>query len=202
MNKAVFLDKDGTISKDVGYLDDPAKLEVFPYSAKAIKMLNDAGFKVIVVSNQAGIARGLLTEDTLQAIDKKIHKIILNSGGVIDAIYYCPHHPEHGIHPFKKQCENRKPNPGMLLRGKKEFDLDMSKSYLIGDKLSDIEAGYNAGVKTILVKTGYGVEHAKNDKLKKLKPVWIAENLLDAVEWIIKKDSSYSGAQLTEEGNH
>ena len=188
MNKAVFLDKDGTISKDVGYLNDPAKLEVFPYSAQAIKMLNDAGFKVIVVSNQAGIARGHLTENILQAIDKKVHKTILNSGGVIDAIYYCPHHPEHGVHPFKKACENRKPNPGMLLRGKKEFDLDMSKSYLIGDKLSDIEAGNNAGVKPILVKTGYGAENAKKPELAKLNPAHVAENLLKAAEWIIKNE--------------
>ncbi|MBU0686752.1 MAG: HAD family hydrolase [Candidatus Margulisbacteria bacterium] len=188
MNKAVFLDKDGTINEDVGYLDDPAKLTVFPYSAQAIKILNDAGFKVIIVSNQAGIARGILTEDIYQAIDKKTHKIILQDGGIIDASYYCPHHPEHGIHPYRTKCENRKPNPGMLKKGEKEFDLDLSKCYMIGDKISDIQAGHNAGVKTILVKTGYGKDHVNNPKLKELNPVFIGENLLEAAEWIVKNE--------------
>ncbi|MFA4858584.1 MAG: D-glycero-beta-D-manno-heptose 1,7-bisphosphate 7-phosphatase [Candidatus Margulisiibacteriota bacterium] len=186
MHKAVFLDKDGTINKDVGYLDHHTKLKVFPYSAKAIKMLNAAGYKVIVVSNQSGIARGFLTEGALQAIDKKLSKEILSGGGIIDAIYYCPHHPEHGIHPYKRNCECRKPATGMLKQAQKRFDLDLSQCYMIGDKLSDIEMGFNAGIKSILVKTGYGAEVANNPALAKLKPSFVGENLLTAAEWITK----------------
>jgi D-glycero-D-manno-heptose 1,7-bisphosphate phosphatase len=185
MNKAIFLDKDGTINEDVGYLEHHTKLKVFPYSARAIKMLNAAGYKIIVVSNQSGIARGILTEGILQAIDKRLNKEILSGGGRIDAIYYCPHHPDHGHHPYKKACECRKPATGMIKQAQQRFDLDLSQCYMVGDKLCDIELGVNAGVKPILVKTGYGAEVALDPALKKLKPVYVADNLLAAAEWIV-----------------
>ena len=114
MNKAVFLDRDGTIIEDVGYLNSPDQIQFIPGSIEAIKKLNLAGFKVIVVTNQAGVARGLIAEDMLQTIDKTLAKQILSGGAHLDGIYYCPHHPDHGLYPYKQNCNCRKPNPGML----------------------------------------------------------------------------------------
>lgn len=114
MNKAVFLDRDGTIVEDVGYMNSPEQIQFIPGSIEAIKILNEAGYKVVVISNQAGVARGLVTEDMLQTIDKTLHKWILNGGAHLDGIYYCPHHPEHGVYPYKQACECRKPHPGLI----------------------------------------------------------------------------------------
>lgn len=188
MNKAVFLDKDGTINVDKGYIDHYHKIDLLPNSAGAIKSLNSAGFKVIIVSNQAGIARGYFGEDTLQAIDKTLQKKLLCHAAYYDAVYYCPHHPEFGIYPYKKECECRKPSPGMLIKAAEDFDLDLSESYMIGDKASDIEAGKRAGCKTILVLTGYGEESKKNLP-DGSKPDHVAKDLLEAANWVVAAKS-------------
>src|SRR3989338_5479575 len=141
MNKAVFLDRDGTIIEDIGYLPSPDKIEFIPGSIAAIKILNEAGYKVIVITNQAGIARGIFSEDMLQSIDKVMHKWILNGGAHLDGIYYCPHHPEHGVYPYKQECECRKPHPGLIKKAQRDFDIDLSQSFMVGDKATDIEAG-------------------------------------------------------------
>ncbi|MBU0573656.1 MAG: D-glycero-beta-D-manno-heptose 1,7-bisphosphate 7-phosphatase [Candidatus Margulisbacteria bacterium] len=182
--KAVFLDKDGTISRDVGYLNDPDKLEIFPYSAAAIKMLNNAGYRVFVISNQAGIARGLLTENILQAIDKKMIRTLLGQGAIIDAVYYCPHHPQHGTYPFRKECDCRKPGSGMLKKAVKSYDIDVAASFMVGDKKTDIDAGKDLGVKTILIHTGYGKDEEKKFAPGN-RPDHVADNLFEAVKWIL-----------------
>ncbi|NQU16782.1 MAG: HAD family hydrolase [Candidatus Saganbacteria bacterium] len=182
-NKAVFLDKDGTINEDKGYIDHPMKIDLLPNSAKAISLLNQATMRVLVVSNQAGVARGYFGEDMLQAIDKTIQKKLLASHAYYDGIYYCPHHPEFGHYPYKKDCECRKPNPGMLLKAADEYGLDLKDCYMIGDKDSDLEAGRRAGCKTVLVLTGYGEETQKN--LNGHRPDFIAQDLLEAVNWIL-----------------
>ncbi|MCX5750060.1 MAG: D-glycero-beta-D-manno-heptose 1,7-bisphosphate 7-phosphatase [Candidatus Saganbacteria bacterium] len=188
MHKAVFLDKDGTINEDLGYINDPRDLKLIPGSAEAIKMLNDAGYKVIVISNQSGIARGYIQENMIQTLNKILHKHILNGGGHVDSIYYCPHHPEIGLHPYKKNCDCRKPSPGMLKRGAKEHGIDLSQSYMIGDRVSDIEAGKNAGCKTILTLTGYGKEEQKALHEKQITPDHVAKDLLEAVKWVLSND--------------
>jgi D,D-heptose 1,7-bisphosphate phosphatase len=187
MHKAVFLDKDGTINEDLGYIADPEDIKLLAGAGEAIKLLNQAGYKTIVISNQSGVARGRFTENTLQYLNKVLHKQILGGGGFLDYIYYCPHHPEIGIHPYKTECECRKPKPGMIKRGAREHNIDLSASYMIGDKDSDIEAGKNAGLKTILVLTGYGKDTLIALEAKKITPDHIANDLLEAVKWLLKQ---------------
>ena len=187
MNKAVFLDRDGTINEDIGYLNHPSQLKLLPKSAEAIKLLNEAGFKIITISNQSGVARGILTEDMLQTIDKKLQKEVLKGGGYIDGMYYCPHHPEHGVYPYKLECECRKPHNGLIKKASKEYGIDTKISYMVGDKLSDIETGKKSGTKTILVLTGKGKKASESKEIKELEPDHIAKNLYDAVKWILKK---------------
>lgn len=184
MNKAVFLDRDGTIVEDVGYLNSPEQLQFIPGSIEAIKMLNEAGYKVVVITNQAGVARGLITENMLQTIDKTLHKWILNNGAHLDGVYYCPHHPEHGVYPYKQVCECRKPHPGLIKRAHRDLKIDLAQSYMVGDKASDIEAGKRAGTKTVFVNTGRGPE--EKPKLKE-KPDHMSDNLRQAVNWILSK---------------
>jgi len=188
MNKAVFLDKDGTIIEDVGYLSSPNDLKLIPGSAEAIGLLNKSGYKVIVVSNQAGIAKGYLTEDVLQSIDKRLQKELLKRGAFLDAILYCPHHPEHGVYPYKMVCECRKPGPGLIKDAEKFYNIDSSSSYMIGDKLTDIKAGENAKIQPILVLTGMGKESSEDENFRAFNPVFIAKDLLHAVKHIINGD--------------
>ncbi|MFH1362501.1 MAG: HAD family hydrolase, partial [bacterium] len=131
MHKAVFLDRDGTIIEDVGYLNNPNDIKFIPGSIEAIKQLNKTGYKVIVITNQSGVARGLIAEDMLQTIDKTMQKHILSGGAHLDAIYYCPHHPDHGHYPHKQNCKCRKPNPGMLKKAAKDHNIDLNQSFMI-----------------------------------------------------------------------
>lgn len=182
MNKAVFLDRDGTIVRDVGYMNTPEQIQFIPGSIEAIKKLNEADYKVVVITNQAGVARGLITEDMLQTIDKTLHKWILNGGAHLDGVYYCPHHPEYGVHPYKQECECRKPHPGLIKRAQRDMDIDLSQSYMIGDKATDVEAGKRAGTKTVFVTSGRGQE--EKQKIKG-QPDHIAGDLISAVNWIL-----------------
>jgi D-glycero-D-manno-heptose 1,7-bisphosphate phosphatase len=186
-NKAVFLDRDGTINVDYGYLNHSDQMDLITGAGEAIKKLNEAGYKVIVVSNQAGIARGLASEDQVQSCNKTLQKKVLNEGGIIDAIYYCPHHPEHGTHPYKKKCDCRKPEPGQVQAAEKKFNLDLSKSFMVGDKTTDIELGKNAGLKTVFVLTGKGEGEEPKLAEKKLKPDHKAPSIVEAIEWILSK---------------
>jgi D,D-heptose 1,7-bisphosphate phosphatase len=183
VNKAVFLDRDGTIVEDIGYLNNPQQIQFIPGSIEAIKKLNEAGYKVVVITNQAGVARGLITEDMLQTIDKTLHKFILNGGAHLDGVYYCPHHPEHGVHPYKQECECRKPHPGLIKRAHRDLNIDLSQSFMVGDKATDIQAGKRAGTKSILVESGRGL--GEKARLKQ-KPDYIAKNLLQAVDWLLE----------------
>lgn len=181
-NKAVFLDRDGTIIEDLDYLNSPKQIKFIPGAIEAIKKLTSAGYKIIIISNQSAVARGLLTEDMLQTIDKIIHKTVLHGGGHIDGSYYCPHHPEHGIYPYKQECECRKPHSGLIKRAAREHALDLSASFLVGDKVSDIETGKRVGIKTVFVLTGHGREE---QSLLKEAPEQVANDLPEAVKWIL-----------------
>ncbi len=181
-SKAVFLDRDGTLIEDSGYISSPAQIKFIPGAIAAVKQLNEAGYKVVIISNQSGVARGLLTEDMLQTIDKTIHRHVLSGGGHIDASYYCPHHPEHGVYPYKQECDCRKPHPGLIKRAVRDKNLETAGSFMIGDHHADVETGKRAGVKTIFVRTGHGPEEEK--KLKE-RPDHIAGDLAEAVRWIL-----------------
>jgi len=153
---AVFLDRDGTIVREAGYLRSPAQLRLLPGAAAAIRRLNGAGFAVIVATNQSGIARGMLTEEDLALVNGALQRRLARRGARVNACYFCPHHPEVGSPKYRRRCRCRKPAPGMLLRAAKDLDLDLARSFAIGDSARDLLAGRNAGARAILVRTGYG----------------------------------------------
>ena len=154
MTKACFLDRDGVINEEVNYLHDPAKAVLIPGAAAAINRLHAAGYLAIVVTNQAGVAKGLYEEKDIRAVHDRIAELLAADGAEVDAFFYCPHHPD-----YTGACGCRKPSPGMLLAAAAQYDIELDKSLLVGDRLSDIEAGRAAGCQAVyLVATGYGAE--------------------------------------------
>jgi D-glycero-D-manno-heptose 1,7-bisphosphate phosphatase len=151
---AVFLDRDGTINREVDFLSDPTELELLPGAAQAIARLNEAEWAVVVVTNQSGIARGFLDEERLAEIHGALETLLEMEGAKLDAIYFCPHHPTVGEDPYRLDCSCRKPAPGMILRAAVELGLDLRASWIVGDSLRDLDAGAAAGVRGILVGTG------------------------------------------------
>tara|TARA_B100000315_G_C14594521_1_gene597948 strand:+ start:8272 stop:8850 length:579 start_codon:yes stop_codon:yes gene_type:complete len=177
---AVFLDRDGTINYDPGYLSDSRTLTLLPGASAAIARLNSEGIKTIVVSNQSGIGRGLFTEGTLAKVHTRLRDLLmLESGATLDGIYYCPHHPND-------ECQCRKPRQGMLIQASKDFRLDIRRSYMIGDKASDVMLAANAGLKGLLVQTTHDAD-SELWRLRKagMQPNYIAEDLSKAVDWVI-----------------
>ncbi len=184
MSKAVFLDRDGTLNEDPGYIGNPNSVKLFPGVPDALKILSkDLNYKLIVVSNQSGIARGILTHRDVKLVNDKINSLLENFGVRIDKFFYCPSHPDFNS---EEECKCRKPSPKMIFDAEEEFQVDLSKSFLIGDAKTDIECGKNAGVKTILVKTGYGGEHFYQLQKENNLPNFVAQNLLDASAYILK----------------
>jgi len=178
--KAVFVDRDGTINVDGPYLSDPNKFQMYPCVGDGVKKLKEHGFKVIVITNQSGIARGYLTEKDLEKIHEKMKKEFQKHHTTIDDIYYCPHHPDD-------HCECRKPNIKLFQQAIQEHHINIKKSYVIGDKMKDVEAGKKIGVKTILVPvTGTDEERKIQGQKKEDKPDYVAPNFFNAVEWILQ----------------
>ncbi len=189
-NTAVFLDRDGTINEEVGYLDSLDKLKIIPCAYEAIRLINESGMKAVVISNQAGVARGLFTEDLVKIINEHLQTALRQKGAYINNFYYCPHHPTEGLEPYRQVCECRKPAPGMLLQAAQDLNIDLTKSYLVGDRFNDMEAAKIVGVKGILVKTGFGQGLLQDDGPDKATPRnipdFIATDILEAVKWILK----------------
>lgn len=179
-NRAVFFDRDGVINREVNYIDSIDKVEILRGISNAIKLLNDNNFKVIVITNQSGLARGYFNERTLGEIHDFIVKELRKESAQIDAIYHCPHHPDD-------DCNCRKPRIGLIKKAEKELKIDLKSSFLIGDKVTDIQAGLNAGLKTILVLTGYGEEERKKLNELGLNVDFIAKDASSAVDWILKE---------------
>ncbi len=150
--KAVFVDRDNTLIEDPGYLADPSALRLLPGAELAVKSFMQAGYKVVVVTNQSGVARGILTEETLGKIHDRLRALLEGKGAHLDAIYYCPFHPEGSVEEYALDSDLRKPKPGMLLQAAEEMDLDLAESWMIGDSARDIDAGQRAGTKTIRVR--------------------------------------------------
>jgi D-glycero-D-manno-heptose 1,7-bisphosphate phosphatase len=181
--KAAFLDRDGVITQDPPhYAHRVDQLRLIPNSAQAIRLLNEYNFKVIVISNQSGIARGYYPEKETHIFNKALKNILQKENADIDAFYYCPHHPEAKIKKYRIECNCRKPNPGMIEKASNDYNIDLSQSYMIGDRLTDILAGKKGGCKTIHVLTGVG-----QDQLSKYKidADFSSKNLYEAVEKII-----------------
>ena len=153
-NKAVFVDRDDTVIHDPGYLSDPSGVKLMPGAAEALRRLADAGYMVVLVTNQSGIARGLLTEETLIAIHTELVRQLAAKGARLDGIYYCPFHPEGTVERYARQSDLRKPQPGMLLSAGRDMDIDLAASWMVGDNVRDVEAGKRAGCRTILLAAG------------------------------------------------
>ena len=171
-NKAVFLDRDGTIARDVHYCSRPEDFEILPAVPLAIKMLNDSGFKVVVVTNQSGIARGYFTEEALARIHNRMVCELEKHGARLDAVYYCPHHPDEG-------CGCRKPGTALFYKAAADVGIDFTRSYMVGDMQMDIDAGKALGCRAVLVTTGNGIEDITDT------PDYTADSLLEAARWIV-----------------
>ncbi|MFC1988640.1 D-glycero-alpha-D-manno-heptose-1,7-bisphosphate 7-phosphatase [Chloroflexota bacterium] len=189
MEKAVFLDRDGVIIEDIGYIDECSKIKFLPGVSEAINLLNNNGFKVIIITNQSGVARGYFTEKIARDINNYIQEYLAKKGAVIDRTYYCPHHIEGTIEEYRKECRCRKPEPGMIEKAVAEFDIDLKDSFVIGDQMSDIEAGYSVGSRTIFLAGKYPM-HKEGDN--SLTPDYVASDLREAVNWLL--DNSYQEA--------
>lgn len=187
LRRAVFIDRDGTISEEVGYVNHVSRYRVFPFAAEAVRTLNEAGWLAILVTNQAGVARGYFKEELISDVHTILAKELERGGARLDAIYYCPHHPTVGEPPYRLDCDCRKPRPGLIRRAAEELGLDLARCWMVGDRYSDTQLARNAGIFSAYVLTGYGrgeLEHQSHEWAH--RPDIIAEDLLDASRKIIE----------------
>jgi D-glycero-D-manno-heptose 1,7-bisphosphate phosphatase len=187
--RAVFIDRDGTISEEIGYVNHPSRYRVFAYSAEAVRLLNEAGWLAILVTNQAGVARGYFTEELIGEVHEVLKRELSERGAQLDAIYYCAHHPSVGESPYRFDCDCRKPKPGLIRRAAADFDIDLKQSWMVGDRYSDIELARNAEVHPAFVLSGYGRGEWEYQRATwKHDPELVAEDLLEAVKKIVTSD--------------
>jgi D,D-heptose 1,7-bisphosphate phosphatase len=185
---AVFLDRDGTINEEIGPIQRPDMMRPVPGTAEALKRLGEAGYLRIIVSNQARVARGDATEELVEATHQRLMQLLEADGGGADAFYYCPHHPQEGRFPYRRACLCRKPAPGLIQQAAFEQQVDMERSYVVGDKVSDMLLAARLDLPSVLVLTGYGRESL--DHLQAAggpMPTYTAADLLGAAEWIVRQ---------------
>jgi D-glycero-D-manno-heptose 1,7-bisphosphate phosphatase len=191
---AVFIDRDGTISDEVGYVNHASRFRLLEHSAEALRLLNEAGWLAILVTNQAGVARGYFSETMVQEVHANLAALLEKDGARLDAIYYCAHHPTVGEPPYRLDCDCRKPRPGLINRAAAEWEIDLANSWMVGDRFSDVELARNAGVHSALVLTGYGRgewEHQRSSWT--MEPEIVADNLLEAVKQILSEPPAVAG---------
>jgi D-glycero-D-manno-heptose 1,7-bisphosphate phosphatase len=188
-NKAIFFDRDNTLIEDPGYINHPDQVKLLSDVAESLVELKAMGYKLVVVSNQSGVARGIVTEKTLGEIHTRLKQLLAENGAQLDGIYYCPYHPDGVIPKYRKESPWRKPNPGMLLAAADEMDIELSRSWVIGNSSRDVEAGSRAGCKTILINHS---SHYEQPKPNQPSPDYRAVNIKEAVN-IIKKHHRLSG---------
>jgi D-glycero-D-manno-heptose 1,7-bisphosphate phosphatase len=183
--RAVILDRDGTLIHEAGYLDRLDRLKFFPYSTDAVRALNRAGLPVVVTTNQAGIGRGIVDESFVAKAHAYMAEYLALGGAQIDAWYYCPHHPDALRPEFRQRCDCRKPRPGMLQAAAVDMDLDLSRSFVVGDQWHDVQAGIAVGARALLVRTGYGRANEASPP-SGVTPAGCVDNLIEAVTWILR----------------
>jgi len=185
---AIFIDRDGTLSHEVGYVNHASRFRLFPYAVDAVRAVNRSGFLAILVTNQSGVARGYFPEALVDEVHGAINASMAAGGARLDAIYVCTHHPAAGEPPYRRDCDCRKPRPGMLRRAEAELDVDLARSYVVGDRLADLQLAWGVGARGVLVKSGYGL-----GELTFHAPSWprppdlVAEHLFDAVSRILSE---------------
>ncbi|MFC1724506.1 D-glycero-alpha-D-manno-heptose-1,7-bisphosphate 7-phosphatase [candidate division KSB1 bacterium] len=183
-NKAVFFDRDGTLSEEVGYITDISMFSLYPYTSKVLKELAALDYKIFVVTNQAGVARGYFNTDMVEKVHELMKQKLVENGAFIDEIYYSPYYKKGRVQEYSIDSDCRKPNTGMIEKAAKKYNIDLKNSIMIGDKLSDIECGRRSGLKTILLLTGHGPVHRKMIEKEKIYPDFITDNLETALNII------------------
>lgn len=184
MRKAIFLDKDGTLIKDIPYNVDPALIVLQDNSVEGLKQLQDEGYLLIIISNQSGVAHGYFHENELHKVKDKLEELLEEYSIKLDGMYYCPHHPQGNIKSYSITCNCRKPQPGMILAAARDFNLDLSNSWMIGDILHDVEAGNRAGCRTILIDNGNETEWMINDFRE---PTYKVNSINEAASFIFQQ---------------
>lgn len=188
MRPAVFLDRDGTMLEEAGYLDRLERLVFFPFAIDAIRLLNRADLAVIVITNQSGVGRGLYEESFVAEAHAVVEQRVAAGGGRIDGFYYCPHHPAAEIASYRRDCDCRKPGTGMLRQAAADLDVDLARSVTVGDKWTDVQVGQAAGGRGILVRTGYGRSSERAPRAG-VTPVAVVDDLIAAATWIFRHPS-------------
>jgi D,D-heptose 1,7-bisphosphate phosphatase len=187
--RAVFLDRDGTINEEVGYVNHLSRFRFIPGVLEGLNIINKLGLLSIVITNQGGVAKGFFDEKFLKKLHTRMLSSLKKSGAIIDAIYYCPHHPHGSVKKYAVTCNCRKPATGLVEKAVKDFNISLKNSYYVGDQRRDIEFGKRLGLITILVKTGYGKGELYFKKFNsRLKPDYVAEDLYDAAKWIKRNE--------------
>lgn len=185
---AIFIDRDGTINEEMGYINHLKRFVLLPGVGKAVELLNRHGYWVIVISNQSGVARGYFPVELVHSVHSYMKTLLKKEDAIVDGIFFCPHYPNGVIPEYSISCNCRKPATGLIHNACKKFDVDVTKSYVIGDRLTDIEMAKRFGLEGILVTTGYGLGEEKFVLPKSpFEPTYIAKDLLHAVQWIVKK---------------
>jgi D-glycero-D-manno-heptose 1,7-bisphosphate phosphatase len=180
------MDRDGTLAHEVGYVNHVSRFRLFPFSVEAVRLINRGGFLAVLVTNQAGVARGYFPEPVVQEVHARLAAEMAAGAARLDGVYYCPHHPTAGRPPYRRDCDCRKPRPGLLTRAAADLDIDLSRSWVVGDRLGDLQVAWAVGARGAMVKTGYGL-----GELEHHAPSWprppdlVAENLLEAVARIL-----------------
>jgi len=187
--RAVFLDRDGTLNEDVGYPGTFDQIRLFPSSIEAVRIINSLGLLALVVTNQSGVARGFFTEADLVLLHERLSGEFLARGARLDGVYYCPHFPSSIVPEYAVDCACRKPRPDMALRAKSDFGLDLEGSYMIGDKVEDMEFGLNIGARPILVLTGFGERSLETLRERGIRPAHVACGVLEAAAWIAERET-------------
>jgi D-glycero-D-manno-heptose 1,7-bisphosphate phosphatase len=189
MSAAVFLDRDGTLIEEVGYLDRPERVALYPFATDAIRALNRAGVPIVMVTNQSGVARGFFDETVVEAVHRHIADLLARGGAHIDAYYYCPHHPDGRVAEYAVRCECRKPGRALVDRAARELGIDPARSFTVGDRWVDVGLARTIGGRGVLVRTGYGAgeEFKRPDGLTADA---VVNNLVEAASWILSNPAA------------
>jgi histidinol-phosphate phosphatase family protein len=184
---AVFIDRDGTVVREVGYLCRPEQIEILPRVPEAIRKLRSGGYRVVLVTNQSAIARGMLKESELEEIHRLLREELDRLGAALDGVYYCPHHPSEGFAPYVIRCQCRKPNLGLVERAVRDLHLDLLHSYVVGDQGTDMQLARRAGIRGIWIQNGNGDGASTSSAGMKTDCDLVARDLWDAASWILEK---------------
>ena len=200
-SRAVFIDRDGTLIDEVGYINHLDRIRYLPGAAEAVRRVNDSGLLALLVTNQSGIANQIFDIPLLNRIHEAIAGHLSEKGACLDGIYFCPHHPGAADPKYRTDCDCRKPRAGMIMQGARDHDIDLARSYFIGDSVHDMAAAHEAGVIPILVLTGYGRGELEfRVKPRGLDPAHVAEDLSEAVDWILQTEAERAAGVAAGDG--